>query len=56
MGSQSPNGAAAKMYGITKPISIAGPTKPDLYRNAELEKVIGNCLYIFFQLLIIDLL
>ncbi|KAJ6295698.1 hypothetical protein OIU78_023678 [Salix suchowensis] len=26
------------MYGITKPISIAGPNKPDLYRNAELEK------------------
>ncbi|KAH8482430.1 hypothetical protein H0E87_029758 [Populus deltoides] len=38
VGSQSSNGTAAKRYGITKPISIAGPTEPDLHRNAELEK------------------
>ncbi|XP_034890739.1 nuclear poly(A) polymerase 4 isoform X1 [Populus alba] len=37
-GSQSPNGTAAKRYGIMKPISVAGPTEPDLHRNAELEK------------------
>ena len=47
MGAESPNGtspAPAKKYGITKPISLAGPTDADLQRNAELEKVI------FFQL------
>jgi poly(A) polymerase len=44
VGSQSSNGTAAKRYGITKPISVAGPTEPDLHRNAELEKVIGNWL------------
>ncbi|XP_034903556.1 nuclear poly(A) polymerase 4 isoform X1 [Populus alba] len=38
VGSQSSNGTAAKRYGITKPISVAGPTEPDLHRNAELEK------------------
>ncbi|KAJ6994814.1 nuclear poly(A) polymerase 4-like [Populus alba x Populus x berolinensis] len=37
-GSQSPNGTAAKRYGIMKPISVAGPIEPDLHRNAELEK------------------
>jgi len=28
-----------KSYGITKPISLAGPTEADHLRNAELEKV-----------------
>lgn len=28
----------AKKYGITKPISLAGPTEADLHRNLELEK------------------
>ncbi|XP_020536523.1 nuclear poly(A) polymerase 4 isoform X2 [Jatropha curcas] len=42
--SPSPNGASplpsqpAKRYGITRPISLAGPTEADLHRNAELEK------------------
>lgn len=30
---------AAKKYGVTKPISVAGPTEVDLQRNTELEKV-----------------
>lgn len=42
--SGSPNGSQptsqpAKKYGITKPISVAGPTEADLQRNIELEKV-----------------
>jgi poly(A) polymerase len=40
--SESPNGSSpptAKKYGITKPISLAGPTDADLQRNMELEKV-----------------
>ena len=28
-----------KRFGITKPISLAGPTEADLLRNAELGKV-----------------
>ncbi|KAF7830096.1 nuclear poly(A) polymerase 4-like isoform X1 [Senna tora] len=28
----------AKKYGITKPISLAGPTETDIHRNMELEK------------------
>ncbi|GAV65513.1 NTP_transf_2 domain-containing protein/PAP_RNA-bind domain-containing protein/PAP_central domain-containing protein [Cephalotus follicularis] len=41
--SQSPNGSSpatkpARKYGITKPISLSGPTEPDLHRNTELEK------------------
>lgn len=47
VGTQRTNGGGAsllpsqpaKMYGITKPISVAGPTEADLHRNAELEKV-----------------
>ncbi|KAL9251427.1 Nuclear poly(A) polymerase 4-like protein [Drosera capensis] len=34
----SSSGSATKMYGITKPISLAGATEADLKRNAELEK------------------
>jgi poly(A) polymerase len=40
--SESPNGSSpqtAAKYGITKPISLAGPTEADLQRNMELEKV-----------------
>jgi len=40
--SESSNGSsrqAAAKYGITKPISLAGPTQADLKRNMELEKV-----------------
>ncbi|PON71368.1 Poly(A) polymerase [Trema orientale] len=47
-GSESPNGSspAAKMYGITNPISVAGPTDADLQRNVELEKfLIDSGLY-----------
>jgi hypothetical protein len=43
VGPESPNGStpqpAAKKYGITKPISIAGPTEADLQRNMDMEKV-----------------
>lgn len=30
---------AAKQYGVTKPISVAGPTEADRQRSRELEKV-----------------
>lgn len=29
----------ARQYGVTKPISLAGPTEADIQRSAELEKV-----------------
>ena len=52
VGPESPNGStpqpAAKKYGITKPISIAGPTEADLQRNMDMEKV--NFI-LFFQFL-----
>ncbi|XP_054791878.1 nuclear poly(A) polymerase 4-like isoform X2 [Prosopis cineraria] len=45
MGSESPNGSStplspqqAKKYGITKPISLAGPNEADFHRNMELER------------------
>lgn len=51
VGSGSPNGGStpppppqqeqANKYGLTKPISLAGPTDADLHRNLELEKVIN---------------
>lgn len=31
---------AMKSYGITKPLSVSGPSAADLKRNLELEKVI----------------
>lgn len=34
-----PQPAPEIKYGVTKPISLAGPTEADLQRNAELEKV-----------------
>lgn len=36
-----------KKYGVTKPLSLAGPTETDLQRNAELEKVVLFFSYIF---------
>lgn len=45
VGSQSANVSStspyqqSKKYGITKPISLAGPTEADTHRNMELEKV-----------------
>jgi poly(A) polymerase len=50
VGPESPNGStpqpAAKKYGITKPISIAGPTEADLQRNMDMEKfLIDSGLY-----------
>ena len=45
LGSESLDGSslqlpvAANKYGVTKPISLAGPTEADFQRNAELEKV-----------------
>ncbi|GAB2215559.1 hypothetical protein Droror1_Dr00019947 [Drosera rotundifolia] len=42
----SSSGSVTKMYGITKPISLAGATEADLKRNAELEKfLIDSDLY-----------
>ncbi|TYI71971.1 hypothetical protein E1A91_D07G026500v1 [Gossypium mustelinum] len=44
METQSPNGSLQKQslppknYGITKPISLAGPSEADIQRNTELEK------------------
>lgn len=35
----SPPVKALKSYGITKPLSIAGPSPADVKRNIELEKV-----------------
>lgn len=29
----------AKQYGVTKPLSLSGPSEADLQRNSELEKV-----------------
>ncbi|XP_062164558.1 nuclear poly(A) polymerase 4-like isoform X2 [Alnus glutinosa] len=47
--SESPNGSSpqtAAKYGITKPISLAGPNEADLQRNMELEKfLIDSGLY-----------
>ncbi|KAJ7958840.1 nuclear poly(a) polymerase [Quillaja saponaria] len=40
VGSDCPNDSSAKQYGITKPISLAGPTEADLHRNMELEKLL----------------
>lgn len=37
-----PQPVAAIKYGVTKPISLAGPTEADIQRNAELEKVEGK--------------
>jgi poly(A) polymerase len=34
---------AAKQYGVTKPLSVAGPTEADRQRSRELEKV---CIHI----------
>ena len=33
------NGEGLKQYGVTKPISMAGPTVADLKRTRDLEKV-----------------
>lgn len=50
MGSSSEMGNApppiSTQYGITKPISTAGPTEADLKRTAELERVC--LLYVLF--------
>lgn len=41
MGSDSsPGFPPAPNYGVTKPISLAGPTDADIQRNIELEKVV----------------
>ncbi|KAF7843406.1 nuclear poly(A) polymerase 4-like [Senna tora] len=37
--SSQPSQAAAKQYGVTKPISMAGPAVADVQRTLELEKV-----------------
>lgn len=39
---------AAKQYGITKPISVSGPTEADRQRSRELEKVCIDII-VFFQ-------
>ncbi|KAK6772993.1 hypothetical protein RDI58_028231 [Solanum bulbocastanum] len=38
--SLSESAAPPMKYGVTKPLSLAGPTEADLQRNAELEKVL----------------
>ena len=35
----SPPRQSVKQYGVTKPISVAGPTEVDIQRSLELEKV-----------------
>lgn len=43
MGSNDCGGASfnvPRQYGVTKPLSTAGPTEADLQRNMELEKVL----------------
>uniref|UniRef100_A0A803RC10 Poly(A) polymerase nucleotidyltransferase domain-containing protein n=1 Tax=Cannabis sativa TaxID=3483 RepID=A0A803RC10_CANSA len=44
VGSPNPNGSSSptKKYGITNPISVAGPTDADLHRNDYLEKFLIN--------------
>lgn len=37
--SSQPSQTAAKQYGVTKPISTAGPAVADMRRTLELEKV-----------------
>ncbi|GAB2275797.1 hypothetical protein Dimus_010547 [Dionaea muscipula] len=39
VGSEGSNSSSPRKYGITKPISLAGPTDADLQRNSELEKL-----------------
>lgn len=39
MGSGGLPAAEPKQYGVTKPISIAGPACADAHRSSELEKV-----------------
>lgn len=39
-----------KQYGVTKPISLAGPTEADLQRTVELEKVCSSKFSPFFLL------
>lgn len=34
-----PAPVTGKKYGVTKPISVAGPTEVDFQRNTDLEKV-----------------
>ena len=40
--SQNPN----RVYGVTEPISMAGPSESDMIRNRELEKV--RLVYLFY--------
>lgn len=37
-----------KQYGVTKPISLAGPTEADLQRTVELEKVCSYKFSLFY--------
>lgn len=52
MDTLSPNGSSQqqsqppKKYGITKPISLAGPSETDIQRNMELEKAIFVCFFL----------
>ncbi|KAJ7963083.1 Nuclear poly(A) polymerase [Quillaja saponaria] len=40
--SSSPPQAATKQYGVTKPISMAGPMEADIQRSLELEKLLAD--------------
>lgn len=49
----SPPPPPPKQYGVTKPISMAGPTEADIQRTRELEKVLFLSLFLitlFFSL------
>lgn len=46
MGGSEGVGASSKQFGVTKPISMAGPTVTDLQRTRELEKVCFIVLFI----------
>ena len=39
----SPPRQPVKQYGVTKPISLSGPTEADIQRSLELEKVCVLC-------------
>ena len=48
MGGSEGVGASSKQFGVTKPISMAGPTVTDLQRTRELEKVCFIVLFILW--------
>lgn len=41
-----PSPQMMKQYGVTKPISVAGPTELDIQKSIELEKVYAGILFL----------